>query len=277
MDALKKAIYEVKRRIPPRVLEKAFTPAHSSWFRPSESNLDEQILSLVVRPRVLVDCDLVGGVEAMIPIGDLPFDKTDNTTSIVRIPKDRTEGKSITSVLHVAFLSMSNANGWSALMGLGTNPNYDYAENGSVMGAALGVLSAVDKIPVTSTANAQLIAENVIMIRDVINTPANSYLRCILTNDPDLNNIQPRSYMHICKLIEFAVKSYIYNETIVDIDTAELQGGFNLGVVKTIIESYADAEQNYQDYLKDKWRAVAMMNDAVSYRRLLKLAIGGNR
>jgi hypothetical protein len=44
-----------------------------------------------------------------------------------------------------------------------------------------------------------------------------------------------------------------------------------------VLESYSDAEENYQTYLSDVWRAVAKMNDRESYRRLMKVAIGGYR
>jgi hypothetical protein len=77
-------------------------------------------------------------------------------------------------------------------------------------------------------------------------------------------------------LVEFAVKAYIYNELIVDIDMGELQGGQQLGIFKQIVEGYADAEQNYQDKLKS-WMAISVMNDTPAFHRYLKLSVGANR
>jgi hypothetical protein len=43
------------------------------------------------------------------------------------------------------------------------------------------------------------------------------------------------------------------------------------------VDSYADAEQMYQDYLQGPWAQTAYANDRESYERLLKLSIGGFR
>jgi hypothetical protein len=276
MNPIHKALSEVKYVIPKAVLEKTFLNRHQAWRQPVETNLDQQITSLVIRPRVLVDCNIVGGTQAMIPISDLPYEQPDGATTVMRIPKSHTQGRTINSVLHVAFLSSAQNGTWNAASSYSSSL-YNSSENSATMGAAEGVMAALDKIPVTSTASVQLIGENVIMVKDVMNLPSNSYLRCILTNDDNLSNIQIRSYPAFSRLVEFAVKSYIYNSLVIEIDMAELQGGYNLGVFKTVIESYSDAEQNYQDFLRDKWQAVAVMNDATTYRRLLKLAIGGHR
>jgi hypothetical protein len=144
------------------------------------------------------------------------------------------------------------------------------------MNSAMGIMASLDHIPITSTSDAYLIAENTIKITDVFTMPANAILRCTLENDEGLNNIQPRSYHDFFQLVEFAVKSHIYNELIVDIDMAELQGGQQLGIFKSIVEGYADAEQNYQDKLKS-WRAISLMNDTPAFHRFIKLTIGANR
>jgi len=98
-----------------------------------------------------------------------------------------------------------------------------------------------------------------------------------LANDENMSNIQIRSYPDFFKLVEFAVKSYIYNELIIQVDTAELRYGQAVGAFKDVLTSYSDAESNYQDFLSNTWRKVAFMNDATQMQRLLKLMIGTNR
>jgi hypothetical protein len=135
----------------------------------------------------------------------------------------------------------------------------------------------MNKIPVTSTAQVEVIAENTVSIKDSLRLVSSMYLRCTLANDENLTNINPRSYPYFTKLVEYATKAYIYNDLIVKIGSNELQGGFELGVSKSIIESYSDAEQNYQDYLENTWRRVAFMNDKPAHRRLITAMMGGNR
>ena len=60
-------------------------------------------------------------------------------------------------------------------------------------------------------------------------------------------------------------------------DMAELRGGHNLGKFKDIIENYADANELYDSYLKEKWQKISLLNDRESTTRLLKMVVGGPR
>lgn len=275
MGPIQKALADIKQRIPRAILDKAFIKRSFDWRAAPVANIDEQILVTVIKARVLPDCNLIGGTQALIPLDGLYFDKPNDFTTVVHIPKDRTQGRSINSVLHVAYINRSAAVAYSGNGDI--NSGYNSNENSALMGAAVGAMSALDKIPLTSSANVQLISENTIMVKDTIVMPNNCYLRCILSNDENLNNIQLRSYPAFSKLVEYAVKAYIYNQLIIEVDVAELQGGQSLGIFKTVLEGYSDAEQNYQDYLKDKFEAILFMNDNESYRRLVKLTLGSNR
>jgi hypothetical protein len=281
MNAIKKAVDEVKFRIPRQLLEKVFVDGSYAWRSvASKSSVDEQMLNMVIRPRVLVDCNLVGGVQMLIPLEGLVTETPNIYTTVVHIPKTKTDGRSIISAMDIIF--SSNAFG-VGIGGFGqTGGTYapytgdNAAENGALMSATMGVLSAADKIPMVSTANVTLIGENTIMIRDhVLLTPA-SMLRCIVENEDNLASLQLRNYGHFADLVTWAIKAYIYNELVVLVDTAELRYGQAVGAFKDIFMGYADAEQNYQDYLRNTMQKVMFMNDRAQYRRLLKLTIGGN-
>lgn len=276
MDAIRYAVSCVRRVIPPQVLDKTFLNRQTSIWGMQGLNVDHQIEMLVIRPRVLQDCNLVGGTSDFVEIGDLPYDKPDAISTIIRIPKSRTQGRSIVSALNVSFLNYAQAGTW---FGGGSYYNVGVEANDTGVLAQLesSIMRANDKIPVVSTSEVTLIADNVIMIRDLLTSPGNMFLRCIIENDSNLNNISPRSYPAFAQLVEYAVKSYVYNTMIVTMDQNALQGGFELGVIKSVIEGYSDSEQNYKDYLNQKWRAIAMMNDTIQYGRYLKLAIGSSR
>jgi hypothetical protein len=278
MNVIQKATDDIKYRIPIQILEKAFvTRLFGSWKPANRTSLDDMILNNVIRARVLVDCNLIGGMEAIVPLQNLPQEKPTEYMTVIHIPKTRTQGKSINSVLHVSFLSAGAAASWTGSNAVGSVGSYASSESTALMAATSGMLSAFDKIPVTSTSRAELIAENTILIRDSVSISGNSFLRCVLANDDNLSGIQVRSYSYFCNLVEYAVKSYIYNTLIISMDQGELQGGAQLGIFKEIIQGYADAEMNYRDYLKNVWEAVALMNDDAQYSRYIKLIIGGNR
>lgn len=267
MGPLSKCIDEVKFRIPRAILEAVFIKRAQHW-RLTPASLDEHILNEVVRPRVLVDCNLVGGTEVFIPLDGVPLERSNDYTTVYRIPKDKTQGRSIMSVLNITFSDPTKVSSYGVAAG---------AHNSIMMQAGQAVMDAMGNMPVTSTAYVQLIGENVVMVRDTVVLPANIYLRCLLENDENMSHLQLKSYRDFSKLVEYAVKAYIYNEYVIPMDMGELYGGQALGRFKEIIDSYADAEELYQDFLRDKWQKVSLMNDREQHTRFLRLMMGGFR
>jgi hypothetical protein len=267
MNPIQKALFEMTRRIPPAVLRTVFMERVERW-RDAPKSIDEQIMSLVIRPRVLVDCNLVGGREIWVLLDGCRIGGDGVYESVFRVPKERTNGASIMAVLNVSFTDPSRI----SAAGIAAN-----GQNNMMLQAGQAVMDAMGMIPQTSTARIDLIGENTVLVRDVMTMPANAYLRCLVANDENMNNLQLRAYHHFVKLVEYAVKSYIYNFYIVDLDIGELRGGQQLGVIKTIIDGYADAEENYQTYLREKWTKVAHMNDNERWNRTLRALLGGNR
>ena len=267
MMAMKKALDEVKFRIPRPVLEAVFVKRLQNW-RQSPVGIDDQILQEVLRPRVLVDCNLVGGTEDTIDLSGLNFERTNDYTSVYRIPKTKTQGRSIMSVLNITYSDPTKISSYGIAAG---------SQNNAMLQLGSAVMNAFGDIPMTSTARVQLIGENVVMVRDTVVLPANIFLRCILAYDENMSDIQPRSYPHFSNLVTLATKAYIYNEYIIEMDMGQLHGGQTLGRFKDVIDGFADAEELYQTYLIEKWQKVALMNDHESYTRLLRQMIGGSR
>ena len=266
MYALSKLLDEVKFRIPRTILDTVFMP--KNYWKQAPMNIDEQIMALVIRPRVLVDCNLVGGTEAFINLDGISFERSDDYTSVYKIPKALTNGRSITSVLNITFSDPTKVSSYGVAAG---------QQNTMMLQTGSSVMDAFGSIPVTSTARVQLIGENTVMVRDTVILPANIYLRCILADDENMSHLQLRSYPIFATLGVLAVKAYLYNEYIVQLDMGELRGGQQIGKFKEIIDGYADSEELYQTHLREKWQKVALMNDSESYNRWMKLLIGGSR
>lgn len=267
MGPLSRCIDEIKFRIPRAILEAVFIKRSERW-RLTPVSLDEHILNEVIRPRVLVDCNLVGGTEVFIPLDGIEVERSNDYTSVYRIPKDRTQGRSIMSVLNITFSDPTKVSSYGVAAGV----------NQSIMlQAGQAVMDAMGSMPVTSTAYVQLIGENVVMVRDTVVLPANIYLRCLLANDDNMSHLQLKSYRDFSKLAELAVKAYIYNEYVIPMDMGELLGGQQLGRFKEIIDSYADSEELYQVFLQERFQKVLLMNDRESFTRFLRLGLGGFR
>lgn len=269
MNPITKSLDEVFFRIPREILKVVFLEPYAQ-YRDLPSDIKERIRLLVLQQRVLVDCNLVSGPEVRIDLGDVPSESVDGGyTSVFRIPKTKTDGRSIMTALDVTYGDLYNTQS-----GYGV---YSYSRTSPALQVASAVMEAQLRTPYVGTTRVQLIGENIIMVQDSIILPQNLYLRCTLEHDEHMSNINARSYLVFAKLVELAVKSYIYNSYIIQLDMGELRAGVQVGRFKDIVEGYADAEQMYQEHLSEKWIKVAFMNDAESMHRFIGLLIGGTR
>lgn len=269
MNPITKALDEITMTIPKQILEKVFVEPSHSWRNVPANNVRELIKQKVIHPRVLVDCNLIGGAELTIPLDDIPYDTVENDyTHIYRIPKSKTNGRAIVSVLDVSYGTMYQT---LAFNGNGNN------RGGAAMQLAASVMEAQVRPPHVNTARVTLVGENTIMVQDSVMIATNLQLRCIVEHDEFMSHLQPRSYRAFAHLVKLAVKAYIYNEYVIRMDMAELSGGMALNSFKSKIEEWADMEQQYQDYLTEKWQKIDMMNDSLKMQRFIGLLVGGSR
>lgn len=263
--AVETALRELKFIIPEEILDLVFIKK-AYTYRDRPTNLDREIIKKVIAPRVIIDCSLGAGVDYIVPLLDAHRETTEEWMAVYRIPKTFTDNRSIISIMNVCYLnpySVSapagvNAQGWS-----------------HVMSTSQAVLDAMSPVPNFSSSEVTLEGENTIVIRDARVLPERSYARCILAYDEYMSNVNPRSYLSFAKMVEWAVKSYIWKNRVIPMDRGELTAGVTLGAIKEIIDEYRDAEQNYQDYRKDVMRKKLRMNDDVQKRRFLTNIVGG--
>ena len=268
LNPLAKSLDEIRFSIPIQVLEEAFREKRPYWKK-APIGLDELIMTKVIRPRVLVDCNLVGGIMVNIPLDGLSGEFIDNFTQVYRIPKDRTNNKSIVSVTSVNYMPLTTSFtggglGYGAVAPLSMN---------EVSNTAQRIADSVSGVPPISNHDVSLIGENVVLIRNQNRVTSAYVLRCILSNEENLNNISPRSYLTFSELCIWAVKAFIYNELYIRVGQAYLEGGQELGEMKSYIDSLSDANENYKTFLAEKWRPTAFMNDQASYKRFLRIQI----
>jgi hypothetical protein len=270
MNPIKKALDEIRFSIPREILNLVFSDKSYSW-RQAPISIDEQITNSVIKNRVLVDCDLVGGAEVFVPLEGVPSELVNSYTTVYYIPKDRTQNRTINSVLSVTYVTSAAASMMGGHSGFNNCSVTPTLQTGQAM------MNSFSPIPPVSTAKVQLIGENTIMIRDVAPPVGYGWVRCILSNDENMSHLQLRSIPDFCTMCLLACKAFIYNEYIVTLDRGQLYGGQDIGVVKQIIESYADANELYVAFRKEKWGKISFMNDMQSMERFIKLGIGGMR
>lgn len=268
MNIIQKALSDLHYTIPPEVLELAFLDRHLMRSGVALS-LDHQIQDKVIQGRVIPDCNLRGGKQLEVPLDGLRAQMYQNGMMVYHIPKERTDGCSITSVLSLTYGSHP---AYNALSGRGY-----FNHHSDLMSAASSLITSSEQPPNLSTASVQLIGENIVLVKSPTPLPGSAYLRCNVEHDAALSNIAPASWPVFSKLVEHATKAYIYIHKRVLLDQGYLHGGMNLGAVQEFVEQYSDDNEMYQELLQQKWGKVTHANDEERMRRTLGLQIGISR
>lgn len=254
MNPLQYVFTEIQAEIPPAILQLCFTMAERKQpgFDPSRLSLYELIMSKVIRPRVLLGCNLVAGkqkeillqygyweqgvwgvAESMMGIGQF---------AIYRIPPEEREGMSIASVISITYPSMQYSN----LTGV---PGYG-------MGTTVGM--AANAVLASHTfSNTPMMPLPEILAGDLVrlNPPQHSHfeyvMKCLLCYDDQFTNMNSDAIPPFAELVLEAVKAYIYTNTIVELDQGHVQFGMEIGTIKTIIDGYAESNKRYKELLDD--------------------------
>ena len=102
MSPIQKAVQDITFKIPQEILRQVFIDKRFSTVNYPVS-IESQIIAKVVRPRVLVDCNLVGGMQVELSLSSAKKTYDDGSHQIYVIPKTATMGRSIISVMSIGF------------------------------------------------------------------------------------------------------------------------------------------------------------------------------
>jgi len=274
VDLVTVALDRVKFEVPSEVLRYTFSPTR---YDPSKEGLirdfstgisnDTVIRRQVVEARVLVDINLCTGVEVFIPLVNVQADRIDNWTYVYRIPKELTQGRSITEVYGLAY-GMGNTLG---------NVGVISEDRSMVLEAAAGLLQSNSAWTQVQTAYCTLVADNTVMVTNMNRVPGIAFLRCMVSHEPNLANISNIYADVFSELVILATKAFIYNRTIIQLDEGAIRGGASLGRIREIVDSYADSNQMYKEHLRDRWRKAGTMANKEQNRRLMRYTVGSRR
>lgn len=259
MNAIEYAIHEIHSSIPYELLYGAFTIDEQDELK-GVTSLDEKITRKLIKKRILLDANVVGGMEAIIPLNDIPPTHTNYYYTVYNIPNELTGNKEILSVMSLAMSPLNN---------------FYYSGYGNAM-TGNSIMNVADRIGNSQApgltylnAHTEIIGYNSVLVQANFSFLRNVGMRVLLENDSNLNNIQPRSYKNLGILCTLGCKAYIYNKLIVPMNSGYLAAGQELGIYKTLVESFESANEDYNTYLREVWSATAYMNDTTRYNRFI--------
>ncbi|EBW9734515.1 hypothetical protein DQR70_05925 [Salmonella enterica subsp. enterica serovar Oslo] len=275
MSVVDKLVHEIKRAIPKPVLEVAFLKRMGRNHKYA-GGLDWEIRKHVITDQIVEDLDILGAETVNIPLSgaEVQFLENQDYRTVIRIPKSKTKGRRISQVIAFNYWYNTVAadlnNGWQTGGG-----NIQNCGNSPLMQTAQQVIRAAGPAPINSSASVELIAENTVVINDYMGKVQQGSLTCRLGQDDELSSFNGPAVFQLAQLAVFAAKAWIYNNTVIDLDSGYLYGGAELSKIESIIEGYSDAYDNYTDFLRDEVMAVNRMNDKAAHSTYLRGLIAG--
>lgn len=270
MNALLYSINEILHQIPRDILHAGMMIDENDSIA-NLTTIEDKILNKVLKKRVLLDANIIGGIETIIPLTNVQPSYYEQYYTIYNIPSDLTMNKEIMSVLGMASVPI---NGYLNSLGSYSNSQNNNGVNSingnnAFMSVANRMGDAISPASVLNNTNLELVGYNTVLVYANYRLISNFGIRVVLENESNLNNIQPRSYKNFSMMCVLATKAYLYNKLIIPINSGMLAGGQDLGVFKSILESYSSAEDDYRVFIKEVWGGVAYMNDNTRYSRFL--------
>lgn len=263
MNALNNAASDiVNLYIPMEVLELAF---------PNEGvilSLEERLINKCLRPIIMKDMNLLGGVITYIDfksceiIASKEHDTGFNPNTaelIIRVPKTLTNDKSIISVMYL-------------MSGIGTYPIPKPCVPKSMI-ESVKMLGTIDTPNVISTSRLEVVGENLILIAGTRSSITRATLAVTVENNDNLENIQAPYFKQVVDIMVKGVKAHIYNKLIIKLNKGYIYGGHELSIVKDIVESYSDMNEEYREALL-KWKKISLMSDSRFMDQYIKSMLG---
>lgn len=247
-DAITIALRQIYHNIPEELLVATFEPLVNNM------TLDSCIHENVIVNRVLPDINIYAGNPKKIMLLPEMLEDVDTSTmsvfaggihtSVYRIPPDARENKRIVAAIDVrppASMSGQFSGGW---------PNNNACGSGMASALACNMLNGLSFAQGGNTPTVELISGDLIRLIPGQITMINWVLNCRLEYDEYFTNLPATSIRSLSDLIEIAVKVYIYNKLIMKVDRAAIISGAELGMFKSILETYSDQQKEYTEQLK---------------------------
>lgn len=247
IDGLKNALTRIMQVIPNPILMAAFKP----WE--GDESLDECIKKKVLLSRVRDDISVRGGkiLRIILNLDWCEYTSSPSPYSLgisgsystYRIPPEARENRDISCILHVRFPYTLNTNA------SGSFYNATAMKGNTVSDLACAALEAQTGNNLVSSPTGIIRPGNVLQLEPPQYNWVPWQVTVRLRYDDNFSGMDVSLIQPFCDVCEYAVKSYIYNELIFAIETNMVVRGYEIGVMKDIVNSYADSNDKYFESL----------------------------
>ena len=259
------AIGKVMRSIPKPILDLVLNKTNQEYH--TNNNINAWLVNEVICKYVIKDVNLVSGQIKTIPMRQAWIEETtpdhagyagdDGPWTIFRIPPEYRDNKPISHVLSAQFPYLTYQSSGIA--------------NADVASAGFTLVDAVENVLNSHTlANPRnhpvvtLLSGDLVKLTPSQYTRQNWLLSVRIAYDETFTNMHDSHLKWLAEMLINATKQIIYTSLIVDLDRAAVETGMDIGAIKSVIESYSDAEEKYNEAWK-RFKGAANLDP--EYRR----------
>ncbi len=231
------------------------------------SFIQEHIMARIVLP----EANLSGGLIKTIPLQNSWIETTsmdhggyagdDGPYSLYRIPPEVRDNKPISNLLSIQYP-------YNTYLGGGVNSS-DIGLGGYCLVDQLDeVLNSYTLARPRNHPVGRLLSGDLVRITPTQYSVQNWLMTCRIDFDSTFTNLNAHAIPVLADLVMYAMKQWIHTNLMIDIDRAAVETGADIGTIKSIVEGYADAGQQYAETMV-KYRGAAGFLDPDYRRRLM--------
>lgn len=259
---IENALNRLVMRMPRQILELAFFPSEDHRTTDA-TNLNQRIREKLIEPIVMTDLNNAGGVALQLDIQQSWMTMISPVVTIVDVPKNITQNRRITSALNASF----------GINGINTAAYGTTNQGSQVLNAASRVFNSAKTPPYVGTPDIRVMGNNQLEIRNFVSIPVRVRGLIRIAYSRDFTELRNFYWKDFNELVELAVKAYCYNNLLADMDRAFLQGGVEMGRLSSKIEEWSDSQETYDDYLRERWNRILILNDPILSQRNTKMLV----
>lgn len=253
------ALNRLPMRLPRQILDLVFFP-NEDHKTIDATNLNSRIREQLIDPILMTAINNAGGMAVELDIQPSWVQMLSPVVCIVNVPKNVTQNRRITSALNSSFGTNMISN---AAIGIANQSNQ------MLMGSNR-VFNSAKTPPYVGTPDVRVIGSNQLEIRNFVSVPVRIRGLVRVEYSRDFTELRPFYWKDFAELTELAIKAYCYNQMLAPMDRSFLQGGVEMGRVSSKIEEWSDASDTFDDYLRERWNRILILNDPILSSRHTK-------
>ena len=264
MSTVNMCLAEIHQVIPEELIEEAFVkPYRQDYYRPASA--DARIITEIFEKRVIPDLSLEYAHQVTIPLEVCQIERINVSDYVVVIPPNVLQNRKILSVLGVNTVNIYN-NSFFGSDGLAAGVS-------SVMAAGAKMAAGNSSIPPNYLEKTEVISPNSFIIKRAPYLNTNCTIDILVEHDSKLNSIDRTAIAYVKELSLLACKAYIYKKLKIRVNRAVLDGGAELSAFSEWLDTYADAEELYQEKKRDASRILWQADEDQNWK-LWRLTMG---